>query len=205
MERLTSRDILILFFGLVFVIFGISDVASRVFSHTSAVETAEVKEINPTSTPVAVAPFTPVRLQVPALYIDATIEIVGRKSDGSMKAPSKFDTTAWFNESAYAGGEGNTVIAGHLNNALDTSGVFEHLDNLSLGEKIVLLDQNGRGATYVVREMTVYDTNAAPNNLIFAKTGPSRVVLITCNGAWDKGKKSYDKRLVVFADLESAL
>lgn len=208
------RGILLFSVGIMFAVFGFVDIISRVFLsepklhvepilEERMIETASATEIPVVSTAphTLSSPFVPVRIQVPALHIDAEVESVGRKTDGVMKAPSTFKTTAWFNEGSLAGAEGNTVIAGHLNNAVTTSGVFEHLDALSLGETIILIDSLGREARYVVREMTVYETLKAPNDLIFATEGNSRVVLITCNGAWDKGKRSYDKRLVIFADL----
>ena len=213
-RALSIRSILLFSVGLIFATFGFVDAFSRVFlSAPSAdgapiledrtVETTAITEPTEiTTAPLTLAsPFAPVRIRVPALHIDAVVESVGRKADGTMKTPSTFKTTAWFNEGSLAGAEGNTVIAGHLNNAITTSGVFEHLDALSLGETIILTDENGKEARYIVREMTVYETLKAPNDIIFATEGTSRVVLITCNGAWDKGKRSYDKRLVIFADL----
>lgn len=210
----SSRGILFFSVGLILATFGFVDAFSRVFltvpasSASSVLEEREVEATATAETPVVStaphtlsSPFVPVRIQVPALHIDAIVESVGRKADGAMKTPSTFKTTAWFNEGSLAGAEGNTVIAGHLNNAITTSGVFEHLDALSLGETIILTDEDGREARYVVREMTVYETLKAPNDLIFSTKGNSRVVLITCNGAWDKGKRSYDKRLIIFADL----
>ena len=204
----STRGILLFSIGLILAAFGFVDVFSRVFLSSSVtedrgVEIASVEEtlVVGTALHTLSSPFIPVRIRVPALHVDAEIESVGRKADGTMKTPSSFRTTAWFNEGSLAGAEGNTVIAGHLNNAITTSGVFEHLDALSLGETIILSDASGREARYVVREMTVYETLKAPNDHIFSTTGASRVVLVTCNGAWDKGKRSYDKRLVVFADL----
>lgn len=203
-KELSRGDIVLLFFALTFVLFGAADLISRVFRAD-------------TGTPVPATgvmqgqvllsgleqPFAPTHLAIPSMYIDASIESVGKKEDGTMKSPSTFDTVGWFNEGSLVGAHGNVVLAGHLNNALDTSGVFEHLDNLSLGAEIIVSDQTGREARYVVREMTVYDAYAAPADTIFATSGPARLVLITCNGAWDKGKRSYDKRLVVYADLVS--
>ncbi len=201
---LSSRDILLLFFGLVFVIFGAADLLSRVFAHTAAVPAITLGELATSTPDIFAAPFTPTRLSIPRLLLNASIESVGRKPDGFMRAPSRFDTVAWFNEGSLPGAAGNAVIAGHLNNAIDTSGVFEHLNELSLGDTIILQGENDREARYVVREMTVYDTAQAPQDTIFSTSGPSRIVLITCDGAWDQGKRSYDKRLVVYADLQSA-
>lgn len=201
---LSARDVLLAFFVLVFVFFGAFDLLSRLFTAEAAQTTAYGANIQASSSvPLFTAPFTPLRLRIETLSVDAPIEQVGRKPDGDMKAPSRFDTAAWFVEGPRPGEAGNTVIAGHLNNALDTTGVFERLDQLRLGDTIIVSGE-GREATFVVRQMSVYEAQLAPKEEIFAVTGASRLVLITCDGAWDRGTRTYDKRLVIYADLISS-
>jgi LPXTG-site transpeptidase (sortase) family protein len=203
---LSVRDVLLALFALIFIGIGAADLLSRAFTTGAPRTEALIQEYSQsasTSPVIEAAPFVPERLRIPTLGIDAAVESVGRKPDGAMKAPSRFDTTAWYSEGPRPGQAGNTVIAGHLNNALDTSGVFEYLRNVKLGDTVTL-EGNGREATYVVRQMIVYDADSAPAEEVFSSSGPSRVALITCDGAWDRGKRSYDKRLVVYADLVSA-
>ena len=207
-SRLSFGNLLFLLFVFLFATYGAVDIFSRVFfasnKPTPEVLLSDTASSTLPTTDVYAAPFVPVRLQIPALTVNARVELVGRKPDGSMKAPSTFTTVAWWSEGSKPGEKGDTVIAGHLNNALDTSGVFEHLNDLSLGDTVIISGEGGREARYIVRQMTVYGTNDAPDTAIFSTTGSSRLVLITCNGAWDQGKRSYDKRLVVYADLISA-
>lgn len=146
------------------------------------------------------APFIPVRLIVPVIGVDAKVEQAGLNPDGAMQAPTSVSTVAWYKGGPRPGESGNAVIAGHLNTALGLSGVFERLGDLRVGDTVIVEGQSGH-ARYIVRALTVYDAATAPAERIFAVEGPSTLVLITCNGAWDHGARSYEKRLVVVAEM----
>lgn len=155
------------------------------------------------TTVATTTPLIPARLAVPSIGVNATVEQVGKKADGSMATPSSFTTTGWYKLGAKPGELGNAVIAGHVNNALTKSGVFEHLSEVTVGDKITVSDASGRTLTYTVYETHQYHTDTAPAAEIFTAQGPSQLVLITCDGAWDPVARSYDKRFVVYARLTS--
>ena len=146
-------------------------------------------------------PLTPARLAIPSLNVDARVEEVGVKENGQMANPSGFSTVGWYKYGSEPGGEGRAVIAGHVNNALGLSGVFARLSEIAIGEKIVVSDSTGRTLTYIVQTKNQYDSSDAPLAEIFKITGPSELVLITCEGDWIPSARSYDKRLVVVARL----
>lgn len=147
----------------------------------------------------------PARLKVPSIGVDAKVQHVGQKSDGSMAAPSAMADAAWYKLGPKPGEHGNAVFAGHVNNALTTAafvaGVFEHLADVKLGDYITVEDAAGKALVYRVSEIDEYKTTDAPTNKIFATGGPSQLVLITCDGEWVAADHSYDKRLVVIARL----
>ena len=149
-------------------------------------------------------PLTPAHLSVPSLGINAAVEQVGKKSDGSMATPKNFDDVAWYSLGSKPGEPGSAVVAGHVNNALTKAGVFEHLSQIKLGDTIVVADTSRRTLTYVVEETDAYPSDNAPTDKIFAGSGPSRLVLITCDGQWDAAAHSFDQRFVVYAHLVSA-
>lgn len=146
--------------------------------------------------------LSPARIMISAIGVDAAVESVGKKPDGSMATPKNFTDVAWYSLGARPGEAGNAVFAGHVNNARGTAGVFERLSEISLGEQIVIADTQGRMLTYVVRAADLYPVDTAPVEIIFRTTGPSQVVLITCEGVWDKDTRSYAKRLIITASLE---
>ncbi len=186
-------------FGIAFVLVGVFDIVSRTLSlgFAGTPPPQEEKKEQPT---LPISPFIPARLSIPTLHIDARIEPVGVTAQGAMGVPSLFSTVAWYRGSVRPGAPGTTVLAGHLNNAAGTTGVFEDLHQLSLGDELVVVGEEGEEARFVVREMTVYPEEKAPRERIFTEGGASRLVLVTCNGAWDHDVRTYDKRLVIFAD-----
>jgi LPXTG-site transpeptidase (sortase) family protein len=141
----------------------------------------------------------PTRLRVPSIGVDAQVESIGQKSDGSMGTPSSFERAAWYKLGSKPGEPGNAVIDGHVNNALTSAGVFEHLPKVSIGDIVEVSDEAGHKITYRVREINEYAPNDAPLKSIFATSGPSQVVLITCDGEWDPSAHQFNKRLVVVA------
>ena len=119
-----------------------------------------------------------------------------------MGTPQNFGDVAWYSLGSKPGEPGNAVIDGHVNNALTKAGVFEHLTQIKLGDPISVTDSAGRSLNYKVTDIEEYPADTAPADSIFATTGPSQLVLITCDGDWVPADKSFSQRLVVFAALQ---
>lgn len=91
---------------------------------------------------------------------------------------------------------GNTAFAGHVTVAGMGDGPFRHLDELPVGE-IVLLYTERSIYTYQVRESRVTDDQ---DMSVILPTDNPQISLITCID-WDDETDTYLKRLVVIADL----
>jgi LPXTG-site transpeptidase (sortase) family protein len=196
--------------GIIVVIVGLADVTSRMAtaalgddalfnSFAPAAATKPSAAIVPEASASSTDAFVPTLLKVPSLGISAKVEEVGRKADGTMGTPADFMDVGWWGEGQKPGEEGNAVFDGHVNNALTKAGVFEHLSQVHKGDYVTVSDAEGRTMVYEVSEVSLYDTDRAPLAAIFAKTGPSQLVLITCEGEWVQDEHSFDKRLVVVA------
>ena len=146
-------------------------------------------------------PITPTRIKIPSIGVDANIENVGKKEDGSMETPKSFQNVGWYTLGPKPGAAGNAVMAGHVNNALTTAGVFQHLSDVRVGDYITVSDTSGKTLIYVATQTAQYNLETAPTADIFTQTGSSQLVLITCDGVWDAEAHSYSKRLVVYAKL----
>lgn len=210
-DRFSYARIALAVFGVGVVLFGAADLVSR-SAHALLGPNADTSAFGPAivalqggasaaSFATSAPPITPARLTIPAIGVDAAIESVGKKADGTMATPSSFTRVAWYELGSKPGEPGSAVIAGHVNNALTTPGVFEHLDELHLGDVVVVTDANGKSLRFAVRDIEDYPSDSAPTNVIFSSTSPSQVVLITCIGDWDPKARSYDHRLVVYAGL----
>lgn len=145
----------------------------------------------------------PVRVRIPAIGVDASIQEVGINGTGNMAVPTNYTDTGWYKYGPVPGESGSAVIAGHVNNGLGLSGVFEHLGDLKAGDDIYIERADGETVHFVVTSSRVYPYTDAPAEVIFNPTGSVRLNLITCEGKWVKEDKTYDQRLVVFTKLAS--
>lgn len=191
--------------GALVILIGAANVLSRAFEYVGddALQTAfqPLGTLGSVSLVATTTPLTPARVKIPSIGVDASIEEVGKKEDGSMETPKSFQNVGWYALGPKPGSAGNAVMAGHVNNALTTSGVFEHLSDVVVGDYITVADAQGKTLVYAVTQTAQYDVDSAPTSDIFSQSGPSQLVLITCDGAWDAAARSYNKRLVVYAKL----
>jgi sortase A len=144
----------------------------------------------------------PVRIQIPSLEIDSEIESVGIAPDGTMEVPSTPLKTAWYNLGVRPGDKGSAVIDGHVNWNNGDKGVFKDLHKIEIGSPLIIIDNQGKKLTFIVRSVASYNYNADATEIFTSKDDRAHLNLITCMGTWDKSVQSYSQRFIVFADLE---
>lgn len=143
----------------------------------------------------------PVRLKIPTINIDAPIEYVGLTPLRAMEVPKDSLNVGWYKLGPRPGEVGSAVIDGHVDRENGEPGVFANLYKLKAGDKVYIEDDKGKILTFIVRKSQTFDPGLADGE-VFARTDGIHLNLITCDGVWDGTKKSYSKRLVVFADIE---
>ncbi|MCB0061971.1 MAG: class F sortase [Caldilineaceae bacterium] len=143
----------------------------------------------------------PVRLQIPAIGVDADVEQHGERADGSMATPTDPAHVAWYSAGAIPGENGNMVMAGHLDRVGGAPAVFWELGKLTVGDEVIVQDRHGTRYHYRVTEQASYPYNQAPLDAIFGFDLVSRLNLITCRGNWDHRQQTYSQRLVVYTEL----
>jgi len=159
------------------------------------------KEVNSQTNPPSYG--LPISLKIPIINVDATIDNVGINLDGLMAAPKSPASVAWYQLGTRPGEIGNAVMAGHF--GIWENGeksVFNNLNKLRLGDKIIVVDEFGTLISFLVRESKIYDSNSDATEVFSSTDGKSHLNLITCQGTWDNASSSYSKRLVVFSDKE---
>ncbi len=144
----------------------------------------------------------PVRLKIPRIHVDASVEYVGLTPDGAMGVPTDPDTVAWFNLGPRPGETGSAVIDGHFGWKDGIPAVFDNVHKLHKGDMLSVEDKNGVTTTFVVRELRLYDQHENAVDVFSSSDGKAHLNLITCTGVWNKNQKSYSERLVVFTDKE---
>lgn len=151
---------------------------------------------------------TPYRIQIPDLGVDTAIVAVGLDRNGGMAAPENPYTIGWYGGSAKPGSKGNVLISGHLDwmdwkEGRAKTGVFWELNKLGLGSKIIITE-GPRQYIYMAKSKQVLDYNDPAALRYLQPTSTPRLTIITCEPSYfDPVKRNYQKRLLVFADLES--
>ncbi len=143
-------------------------------------------------------PGLPVRLLIPVINVNAAIQDVGVNTKGEMDVPSNTADVGWFKLGSRPGEKGSAVISGHFNGKDGEAAVFTNLQKLKQGDKLYIEDDSGTSFAFVVRESLIYNPGFAEE--VFSLNDIAHLNLVTCDGVWDGAKKSYSKRLVVFAD-----
>lgn len=143
------------------------------------------------------------RLKIPNISIDASIDSVGVTFDGAVDAPKGPTNVAWFNLGPRPGDIGSAVITGHYGTWKNGGGsVFDDLNKLIPGDKIYVEDEKGIIITFVVRELRTYGQDEYAPGVFNSDDGKAHLNLITCKGDWIESQKTYSNRLVVFTDKE---
>jgi hypothetical protein len=142
----------------------------------------------------------PVRLDLPVRATSAPVVPVGTGPDGALVVPDPPQTVGWWAPGALAGsGTGTVVLAGHVDSRTAGIGVLAVLPELAVGEPVVLTGDDGRAVRYRVVARREFAKTALPADT-FARTGPPRLVLVTCGGRFDPGTRSYEDNIVVHAE-----
>ncbi len=145
----------------------------------------------------------PVRLIIPSLGVDANIQDVGITAKGTMAVPNNFTDVGWYKYGAVPGTDGSAVMAGHVDNALALPGVFKHLQDIHVGDDVIVRTKHGDEMHFIVDDVETYTADQAPAAQIFNSSAGEHLNLITCEGGWVQSEHQYDHRLVVYTHLAS--
>ncbi len=162
----------------------------------------------------------PIRLQFPTMGVDAPMTGVGLLPNDTMDAPKGpasdpvWDQAFWYRGSAIPGASSTAVVAGHIDGPDGRTAVFGRLDQLRVGDPIVVHDpRSNLDVHFSVTETADYTLAeaGAPATLErlygvgpVAGTAPqpsadglAHLTLITCSGTFRNG--THDHRLAVYA------
>ena len=146
----------------------------------------------------------PERLRIPELDIAAPIVAVGVEDDGEMEVPEDVGDVGWYRYGPTPGEPGAAVIAGHVDSRQQGRGAFFDLRRLDVGARVKVTDSAGDVQRFDVVARRTYDKASLPADMLFSRTGPSQLVLITCGGDFDRGAGSYRDNVVIYAQPSSA-
>ncbi len=136
-----------------------------------------------------------VRIVIPVLLLDTVVKYV--PYDGfTWLIGGLSREVAWLGNTSWPGLGSNTSLAGHVTVAGYGDGPFRYLEDVPVGEIIILYTERSI-YTYQVRESRI---TTADDMAVTLGTDNPQVTLITCVD-WDDETEMYLNRLIVYGDL----
>nr|WP_246406558.1 class F sortase [Modestobacter versicolor] len=155
----------------------------------------------PATPPPVVTAVPPVRLEVPGAGIDAPLDPVGVEPDGAMTLPEDVGRAGWYRYGPVPGAtEGTAVLAGHVDDEEQGLGELAPLRGVEPGAEVRVTDAAGVVTRWQVVGREVIEKQAVPLDQLFQRTGPPRLVLVTCGGDFLPELRSYQDNVVVVAE-----
>ena len=163
-----------------------------------------VKKNETAAVDVSTSGNSPATLVIPKISLRAHVQQVGLTSKGNMASPNNFFDVGWYKSGPPIGEKGTAVVDGHLDDGLGLPAVFWRLSEVNYGDEIDVITKDGHNLRFVVSGLNTYDYNDKSAAIqIFSQADEPTLRLITCDGSWVKDDKTYNKRLVVTANLMS--
>ncbi len=145
----------------------------------------------------------PVRLLIPSIGVNSSIESAGVLPNGDMETPSvnPWDDVGWLKSGPVPGQRGSAVIDGHLDRPGGSPAVFWRLRELQAGDAVMIVNAQGKTVHFRVIQVMFYTPQQAPLQQIFGNGGGTFLNLITCAGDWIPSQHQTTLRLVVYTTL----
>jgi sortase (surface protein transpeptidase) len=140
----------------------------------------------------------PVRVQVPAIGVDASLVRLGLDASGALEVPRRPEQAGWFGRTARPGERGAAVIAGHVDSASGPA-VFYRLGALQPGQTIRIRRRDRSSISFRIRRVERWPKDRFPTARVYRATRRPTLRLITCGGAFDARSGHYVDNTIVFA------
>jgi hypothetical protein len=142
----------------------------------------------------------PVRLIVPGIDVDTTLQPLGLLADGSLASPRAWGVAGWYANGVRPGDTGPAVIVGHVDSRAGPA-VFHRLREVRPGNPVLVTRQDGRTLLFLVDDVREYPKTQFPRAAVYGPAPLPELRLVTCTGDFDWKARSYLDNLVVSAHL----
>jgi hypothetical protein len=147
--------------------------------------------------PVAVPP---VRIRIPALGVDMSVQPEGVAEGGAMALPPNPADAGWYRFGSWPGSaEGATVIAAHVDSLDYGLGPLARLPEATAGTEILVTRADGQEHRYTVQDGGMTRKQDVAWDTVFDRSGPARLTVVTCGGEFDYERRTYLDNVVVNA------
>jgi len=151
-----------------------------------------------------VAPDMPRAIYINKINVAAKILPMGINADKSLQAPVNAYDAGWYNASAKPGANGAMLVDGHSSQSGTYYGLFARLNDVNVGDSIVIERGDGVKITYIVRDKSIEPLASLDMKKTLVPYGGAQkgLNIIACTGQWTADKSTLDQRLVVYATVQ---
>ncbi|MEV4996459.1 class F sortase [Streptomyces niveus] len=142
----------------------------------------------------------PVRVTIPSLKVDSTLERLGLDENRAMQTPKDPDKAGWYEPGPTPGANGPSVIAGHVTWDGEPT-VFFDLARIDPGDTVEVARKDGRTAEFTVDRVATYPKDDFPTVEVYRNLDHAGLRLITCGGDFSEADRRYADNVVVYATL----
>jgi hypothetical protein len=144
----------------------------------------------------------PTWLGIEAVGLSLPVLPMGVDRKGLMALPPTPLAASWYRYGADpTDRRGAVVVSGHVDTEEDGAGPLARLAGLAEGTEIVL-DHRGGSTTYSVVAVREVAKSLLDLPALFRRSGPPRLHLVTCGGAFLPDRGGYQDNVVVVAEPE---
>ncbi len=142
----------------------------------------------------------PTRLRISKIDLDTTFVSVGRKIDGTLETPSRFDTVGWYTGAPTPGEIGPAIIVGHVDRVGGIA-IFWRLRELLPGDTFEVDRADGKTVKFKVDEVRQLPQDSFPTEEVYGNINYAGIRLITCGGVFNRQTGHYSDNTVVYGSL----
>ncbi|MFF3894164.1 class F sortase [Streptomyces sp. NPDC001812] len=141
----------------------------------------------------------PTALRIPRVSLDARLQGVGVKDDGTVEIPDSVGQAGWYRHGPAPGAPaGSAVLIGHVDHRTGDLGAFAKLYGLRKGDDATVTREGAPPVRYKVTAREVVDKDGLPDE-VFRRHGRPVLTLVTCAPPYDRERGGYQRNLLVYA------
>lgn len=149
--------------------------------------------------PLPAQPSVPQKIRIPAINLEAVIDQVGLTPDSIVDTP--INEVGWYKDGPKPGEIGNATLNGHFKNSSFGPGVFYNLSLLAAGDIISVIDDLGQEFQFRVIKKDIVSVADFPLTEVYGSSTVSRLILITCAGAYSNTREDFSHRTIIYSEL----
>ncbi len=140
----------------------------------------------------------PMRLRIPAIGVNTSLERLGRAADGTVETPERWEMAGWYAQGPRPGQAGPAVLLGHVDSRSGPA-VFYDLARLRPGDAVVVERADGTAARFRVTGRLQVAKSQFPSDLVYGASLQPSLRLVTCGGTFDTATGHYRDNVIVSA------